>query len=564
MPLSPTRSDASSESEGRPVREKLKETRIDAQNNSDAAPPSSDQPMSDAPNGAPHPPSQAADQSASGSDSERGRLRRKRSFEDFTVDHGAEKQPEKHERHTRKKSRDITSPSAQTSEVVERLAKDHVDPIEEHQGDESMVSVDETPTSKDPVTPEGDSVDMDEAAVISPKNKRTRDALERDIAHDTTVNEPSKVPKTAAEAEEERNPKRPRDKSDPKPQAEVKEGTPEIPATSRFSNTSAASPFAALSPVKSDPNVSEKKTDGATQTSDDKFKKSGFGSFASSTSSPFGALGSSKSSSPFAAAGQPLKSFASPQRSSAAPQGGFPAPESKPSSSVFGGSLGAPASGGKPVFGGGLANGNVSAFGNAGGFGSLISSKPLGSSFATPGVVGISGLKSQPEKKPFGASGQEEDGDDDDDSNDDSTSEDRENSEQDPRFHQQSVETGEEHEDTAWSGRAKLYTMAGEGESKRWQERGVGPFKFNITKDSPKKARFVLRADGTHRLLLNASVSKKMMFGGDPKGAKPTTGQVYFNAPTVDGKLEMHTIKMRNEKAVELWEMVRTLQEHEL
>ncbi|KAF2475711.1 uncharacterized protein BDR25DRAFT_88031 [Lindgomyces ingoldianus] len=566
MPASPTRSDGSSESEGRPVREKLKETRIDAQNSSDL-PSSSDLPMSDAPNGTYHASTQAGDQSTSGSESDRGRLRRKRSFEDFTVDHGAEKQPEKHERHARKKSRDVTSPPAETPEVVERSANELVAPINENEGDETMISidrpaVDHDSTSNRPVTPEGRKPDMDEAAIVSPKNKRTRDALDRDVGSGLAADS-LKESESSVKAEEERNPKRQRDKSEPQPLAEVKEDTPNIPATGSCSKVSAPSPspFAALSPTKPASSGSRKTVDDAPQTSDENFKKSGFGNFAGASSSPFGALGGSGSNSPFAPAGAKLTSFASPSSSSGVSEGGFGALANSSSKSVFGGSLATPATGNKSVFGGTLGNGTGIGFSSQSAFANLRGSKTL-ASFATPGVKGITGLKAKHERV-FGASPQDEEEDDEDGENDEDSASDKEASEQDPRFHQQEVETGEEGENTAWSGRAKLYSMVVQGTSKQWQERGVGPFKLNVSKDAPKKARFVLRADGTHRLLLNAAVTKTLKFG-TPEGLKPADGKVYFNIPTVDGGIEMHTLKMKNEKAVELYDAVKHVQQHEL
>lgn len=108
-------------------------------------------------------------------------------------------------------------------------------------------------------------------------------------------------------------------------------------------------------------------------------------------------------------------------------------------------------------------------------------------------------------------------------------------------------ETGEEGEHTVWVGRAKLYTMSGEGSSKAWKERGVGNFKLNVTLEEPKKARFVLRADGTHRLLLNTAVTKQLVFGGDSTGAKPKDGRLLFNSPTLSGDLEMHLLKVRSQ-----------------
>ena len=86
--------------------------------------------------------------------------------------------------------------------------------------------------------------------------------------------------------------------------------------------------------------------------------------------------------------------------------------------------------------------------------------------------------------------------------------------------------------------------MAGEGSNRGWKERGVGTFKFNITADEPKKARFVLRAEGTHRLLLNAAVTRKMVFGGDAQGEKPKDGRLLFNSPNMEGELEMHLLRV--------------------
>lgn len=88
--------------------------------------------------------------------------------------------------------------------------------------------------------------------------------------------------------------------------------------------------------------------------------------------------------------------------------------------------------------------------------------------------------------------------------------------------------------------------MAGETGNRQWKERGVGTFKFNVTVDEPKKARFVLRADGTHRLLLNAAVTQQLVFGGDSQGAKPKDGRLLFNSPKSDGEIEMHLLKVRD------------------
>jgi Ran-binding protein 3 len=316
------------------------------------------------------------------------------------------------------------------------------------------------------------------------------------------------------------------------------------------------------------------------QTSDDKFKASGFGSLAKS-SSPFGGLASPGSQSPFGAASHSkLGSFAGSTAAPAAPASGF-------------GALGGPS---KSTFGGG------STFGSSlgGGFGAISGAKSALSSFETPSDLTIKGLKSK--ATAFGTPGHDKraDGSDDEENSDDDDNDDAKEERQSsqPLLSQQRTlctlsnqylaktstahETGEEGETTIWTGRAKLYTMVGEGDAKGWKERGVGTFKFNITVEEPKKARFVLRADGTHRLLLNAAVTKQLVFGGDSNGEKPKEGRLLFNTPNTEGVLEMHLLKvsgsitpcswtflltrdqLKSESAVKLWEEVSSIQESEL
>lgn len=281
------------------------------------------------------------------------------------------------------------------------------------------------------------------------------------------------------------------------------------------------------------------------QTSEDKFKASGFGSFSNSTASPFGGLAKpSASGSPFAASSAPkLSSFAGSTTPSTAPTSGFGALGSS-TKSAFGGSS----------FGGSL----------GGGFGGLSGAKPAQSSFATPASLAITGLKTKqaafgtPAHKSADDEASDEEGGDDDDAEKETTEEERRltqpflsqqrRSLSPKRFNMTNFatahETGEEGETTAWTGRAKLYTMAGEGPTRGWQERGVGTFKFNVTLDEPKKARFVLRADGTHRLLLNVAVTKQLVFGGDIKGDKPKDGRLLFNTPIAGGQLDTHLLKV--------------------
>jgi Ran-binding protein 3 len=172
----------------------------------------------------------------------------------------------------------------------------------------------------------------------------------------------------------------------------------QIPPGSGFANTSAASPFAAMSPKPQAPKSSDR-PELLPQTSEDKFKASGFGSLAKSAS-PFGGLASPGSKSPFAAAsGNKLGSFAGSTAAPAAPASGFGALGGA-STSSFGGS----------TFGGSL----------GGGFGAISGSKSALSSFATPTDLTIKGLKAK--TTAFGTPGgdkdadvsdEEDDGDDD-------------------------------------------------------------------------------------------------------------------------------------------------------
>lgn len=527
--VSPARSDKSSDSEGRPVREKFQKTSIDATAN----PISVLGQTSNAANGTLKPGSR----SASGSDSERGRLRRKRSRDDIDDDNEAGKQPdkkqerlekgsEKPERHARKRSRDITKDLE--GGALSKPATASVSRIEET--DAEMASPNKNPA---------ETTDTDARAGTSPKNKRPRDETDAsEAAEDSTKDAPTNG-QAAAKGGDERESKRARDKEEAKPATS-------IPAGSGFANTSAASPFAAMAAKPAAPKTSDK-TESLPQTSDDKFKASGFGSLASSSASPFGSFGAAaKTGSPFGGAPK-LSSFASPAATSST--------TAAPSGSGFG-SLG----GAKSSFGSGGAFGGAS----SSGFGGSFASKPLGtSSFATPGAPGITGLSSKPERA-FGAPGdkEEDDGSDNEEDGDDNPEKDAEegrrasqplsNTARKPHYTNAAAltdilpatETGEEHEDSAWVGRAKLYTMDGEGKERGWKERGVGNIKLNVTKESPKKARFVLRADGTHRLILNAAVTKTMVFGQDSEGAKPKDGRLLFNSPNAEGTLEMHLLKV--------------------
>jgi Ran-binding protein 3 len=206
-PTSPARSDKSSDSEGKPVRDKLKETRIDAQGASESA-PGADHHMEEAVNGS----EKVGENSTSGSDSDGNRLGRKRSREAFEDEPEADKHPEKkHEKnerhHVRKRSRDVKDIE---SGMPLKPPKASVERIEENDGDEHM-----TTPSKDAA--KAVAATASTMTDHSPKNKRTRDQAEKDTAAAAeSATEPTANGKPASKAEDEREAKRPRDEDEAK------------------------------------------------------------------------------------------------------------------------------------------------------------------------------------------------------------------------------------------------------------------------------------------------------------------------------------------------------------
>ncbi|CAI6337569.1 unnamed protein product [Periconia digitata] len=517
---SPTRSDKSSDSEGKPVREKLKETRIDT----NAA---SDQHMKEASTNGAH-----AD-SNSGSDSDRGRLRRKRSREDFEGDEDAKHPEKKQERHTRKKSRDVTSPAGSDLENAKPI-KPLIASIQEDGPDEAMRA-----TIGSSVAHTGNS--EKNADGTSPKNKRTREQAEN------STTEASNPLDSASTTDDERTNKRPKDGAKTNSTGPAKTET-KIPPGSGFANTSVASPFATMSTQKPAPKPTDASAKDLPQTSDQAFKKSGFGSFASSTASPFGGAASSSGSALGAATGPKLSSFASPSKPATQPSGFATLGGSSTGASAFGGGA---ANGGKSLFGGALGS---SAFGNGGAVSKL-------SSFGSGGGS-ITGLTQKPVE--FGSKEQPKDDAEEDASDKESTNEGNDGEDQPTKPRQTLLqsqgppETGEENEDVTWTGHVKLYTLAGAAGKKAWQERGTGTLKVNVTRESPKKSRIVLRADATHRLLLNVAIAKSLRFG-DVQGNEPKDGKVLFTAPTASGEVESHLLRLKVDKGIDLWRTVEDL-----
>lgn len=116
-----------------------------------------------------------------------------------------------------------------------------------------------------------------------------------------------------------------------------------------------------------------------------------------------------------------------------------------------------------------------------------------------------------------------------------------------------------------FSARARLYFFSKEG---GWKERGTGTFKINvridddsITEDTRvdveaqaeyttgrRKARLLMRADATHRVILNTPVFKGMRFGA-PDGTEPT-GKIMHLQSLEESKPVPLQIKVRQRNLV--------------
>ena len=474
----------------------------------------------------------------------RGRLQRKRSFEEVEDDQAERAPSEPAKQHTRKRSRD--SKEEDREEVQngngKRLSggreREAAATAQEGTNGESMPAV-----PKRAGTPELHAIDRGEAtveAMASPKTKRSRLHSAAAEENGTLTTDPPATETTASTIEEANA-----------------ESTTKVPPTSGFANVSATSPFGALAGSKSP-------TTDQSQTSASAFASSGFGSLTGASSSGFGSIG--KSAGGFGAGGGFGTGSKSPLGVEASKENETP---SEPTGSAFGGALGqksafaaAPASG--TGFGSG-ASGFGKLGGNTGGLGSPFG----GTGFGSLGGGGGGGLSSFASGKPsvslsgaltpgkaFGASADEDEGDTAGDEEENtgfkspplSQDEDK----QDERFYAQHLETGEEDEMTEYSCRAKLYAFApNEDGKKEWRERGLGVLRLNVRHavaddpDAKVKARLLIRADGSHRVVLNTPVKKEINFGA-ATGGPPQGGLMLFMGSLEGmGGLELLQLKVR-------------------
>lgn len=95
--------------------------------------------------------------------------------------------------------------------------------------------------------------------------------------------------------------------------------------------------------------------------------------------------------------------------------------------------------------------------------------------------------------------------------------------------------SGEEQEITKWEGKSKLYVY--NVDEKDWNNKGTGSLKLNTPKETPNKARLVMRAEGVGTLLLNSWMTTKPTLKSDKEL------EVVL---AMDGKLKRALIKTRD------------------
>jgi Ran-binding protein 3 len=494
----------------------------------------------------------------------RGQLQKKRSYEEIEGEHVKESASEPAKHHTRKRSRDSTADEDQLNNGRRKVSGERT-----RNGD-SAAEIDmghqaePDSTSKTPraMTPEPAAESRTEPTIedmSSPKTKRSR------LLSDTSAVETDETVSNGFQPSTSTKP----------------ESTTKIPATSGFANASATSPFGALAKSKSP----------EPQTSASAFAASGFSALSGSSASGFGSV--AKSGSGFGSGG----TFATGAKSA------LSAKENEtPKPAGFGGALGQPsglsgAGSSTSAFGSG-----ASGFGRigspSGGFGSTLGGAGFGSlsgglsSFASGGKAPAPLGGTSKAAKSFGAPTAEEDDDEGEDGDDDDKTGTKsplaaEEDKQDERFYAQSLETGEEDETTDFNSRAKLYNFAANADGKKeWRERGLGVLRLNVKHVSSDgeekvKARLLMRADGSHRVVLNTPIMKDMKFG-TLTGGPPQGGYMLFMG-TIEGSsgLELLQVKvssdvliravraslltisqMRQQNCMDLYEKVAELQEN--
>ncbi|KAL8973998.1 MAG: hypothetical protein Q9197_001771 [Variospora fuerteventurae] len=554
-----------------PVREKLKRASIAAMPRTDAAtnlPDSGAEPV-------PRPNSESSPERKSSNDETpspisepRGRLSRKRSYDDTVEASGAAGEAplemprdEDDVKHARKRSRDVRTVQLDTAESP--ATSDKETSLQRRSDDEA--------------------IDQDvEDSTRSPRKKRSREEIDVDTQRRLKI----------ATTDEAKAYRRSEDSERGQVPLQDEQGTFAVDSTldeeqQPTREEPSPLPTALPQPAKSGPSFPEaaeltsQKAPEAPSTEQDvsqkastSFVNSGFAAMSKSSKSPFGTLGASTSSifrsgSPGSSAFGTMGSGTNPSESSTqtvtsnafsnspSPFLTSAATSTEPSGFGFGANGAAP----KPSGFGGSVFG--SAFMNKG------AAAPRLTSFAAP-TGDLAPAKPAESTKAFGAQAEdsvEEDGGSDGEANPEEVG--AADDEIDSRFQQQEVETGEAGERPIFtSSRAQLYYFDSGG----WHEKGKGAFKLNVAvaeggdeqqqqqQQQEKKARFIMRAHQTFRVLLNQPIFKKMQVG-DSKGREPS-GKNFAFAVIDQGRPTPHLLKLSDEnESKALYREVLRLQE---
>ncbi|KAL8672272.1 MAG: hypothetical protein Q9168_003242 [Polycauliona sp. 1 TL-2023] len=532
------------------VREKLKKTSLASipRTNNTAA-----ESNATVANGSPQddrrPPGQdSLNQTPSPTSESRGRLSRKRSYDDSlepvgtavessSVDHQAVDES----KHARKRSRDVRTVQPQNT-------KSAATPIEG--------SLLEREASSDEALDNDNSDRALEISMHNPRNKRSRDDMDPDLHRGQKIAATDEAKAYRRSEDSERSQLQPQDdsgavllNSDEQKLQQAGTSATDKPSTDQAAQRTSPQPDLSTAAI-------DQKQASKVPTS---FAASGFAAMAGSSTSPFGAFGAPTAS---VFGSKPVTDLKAPGTAYAGSNGASTPQSTAPntfgtspspflgSSSTTGSGFGATSTGKKPAGFGGPAFGS--------GFVSSTAGAPRLSSFAAP-VSDIAVPKPTEGKTVFGAQA-DDSAEEDDNSEGDANPEDTDAGDNtiDSRFEQQEVETGEAGEEAIFmSPRAQLYNFDGGG----WKEKGRGVFKLNVSEsEGPKKARFIMRAHQTFRVLVNQPVFKKMQVG-DRQGKEPS-GKHFSFAVIEQGRPTPHLLKLGDEaEAKKLYRELMKLQQ---
>ncbi|KAL8778302.1 MAG: hypothetical protein Q9194_002074 [Teloschistes cf. exilis] len=550
--LHPFAQDSTSDNETseRPVREKLKKASIQSMPKNNATSRVSDPSAEDKSDFHPASPLRGdspLDRTPSPSAEPRGRLSRKRSYDDSkdTAATAADlsrngRALEEDVKHIRKRSRDVRVAQPQDKKLV---------PTEQPlpEGD---VTDDQSPDNEAP------DKEMEDT-VRSPGKKRSGEELDTDSHREQKIaaTEEAKAHRRSEESERSQAPYRGDDtgpvsqKVQQEHQASNKMDQSSNQVASSTENSESTQGESRMPPPAKDQPV-----DTAAQKATSKvpggFAASGFAAMSGSNASPFGNPGAASSSvfrsTPYTtstANGRPngfnfvqvntqaagdmsaspfLSSSAATSASPFAAVNGAVAKQTSFGSSTFGSGFANSAIGGSKLKSFAAPTGDLAAPKRPESSGTFISSKASDMSLDPPAEKEEDGSAGEAANEGVGV----------------------DNDEVDSRFQQQEVDTGEGGESSIFvAQRAQLYHYYQSG----WHEKGKGTFKLNVGDDNAKekKARFIMRAHQTYRVLLNQPVFKQMQVG-DPKGGEPQ-GKRFSFAVIDDGKPVPHIVKLSDE-----------------